>query len=82
MPQPSSPQPSEQPPKQPPSDPLPESSAWNITATMMSGLLGFGLPAYLLARWSGWEWLTAVGLLAGMGLALTIVWFRYGTYRP
>lgn|GEM_PF-5417256 len=66
----------------PPSDPLPESAAWNITATMMSGLLGFGLPAYLLGRWSGWEWLTAVGLLAGMGLALTIVWFRYGTYRP
>ena len=77
------PQPSEQPPaKQPPSDPLPESAAWNITATMMSGLLGFGLPAYLLGRWSGWEWLTAVGLLAGMALALTIVWFRYGTYRP
>lgn len=69
------------PAKKPPSEPLPESAAWNITATMMSGLLGFGLPAYLLGRWTGWEWLTAVGLLAGMALALTIVWFRYGTYR-
>lgn len=62
--------------------PLPESAAWNITATLMSGLLGFGLPAYFLARATGWEWLTGVGLVGGMALALTVVWFRYGTFRP
>ncbi|HEX8496287.1 MAG TPA: hypothetical protein VF661_03755 [Actinomycetales bacterium] len=61
---------------------VPESAAWNITATMMSGLLGFGLPAFALARWTGWDWLVGVGLVLGMALALTIVWFRYGTYRP
>lgn len=70
------------PPTTPPERGLPESAAWNITATMMSGLLGFGVPAYLLARWTGWEWVTGVGLVLGMALALTIVWFRYGTYRP
>ena len=80
--------PSTPPPSSPSGEPvrregaLPESAAWNITAGMLSGVLGFGLPAYLLARWTGWAWLTAVGLLVGMALALTIVWFRYGTYRP
>lgn len=61
---------------------LQESAAWNITATMMSGLLGFGVPGWLIARWTGWEWVTGLGLVLGMALALTIVWFRYGSYRP
>jgi ATP synthase protein I len=57
-------------------------AGWNIVATMLSGLLGFGLPAWLLARWTSWPWITGVGLVAGMAAALVVVWFRYGTQRP
>jgi ATP synthase protein I len=60
---------------------LEESRAWNVLAYLLSGVLGFGLPAWLLDRWLGTGWLTPVGLLAGMALALTTIWFRYGTDR-
>lgn len=61
--------------------PLPESVAWGVVSTLMSGLLGFGVPAYLVDRWLGTDWIVLVGLLLGMAGALTIVWFRYGTDR-
>ncbi|MGL5829311.1 MAG: hypothetical protein ACRC0L_07050 [Angustibacter sp.] len=60
--------------------PLPESIGWNITATMLSGLLCFGLPSWAVARWLGQPWLVAPGLLFGMALALALIWLRYG--RP
>jgi len=47
----------------------------------MSGLIGFGLPAHLLDRWLGTDWIVLPGLLVGMAVALTVVWFRYGTDR-
>lgn len=68
-------------PAEPARERLAEAVGWNIIATMMSGLLGFGLPAWLLARWTSWEWITGVGLILGMAAALTIVWFRYGTQQ-
>ena len=69
--------------KQPPRPgPLPESVAWNVVSTLMSGLLGFGVPGFLLDRWLGTDvWFTLVGLVLGMAAALTVVWFRYGTGR-
>ncbi|MFP5346394.1 MAG: AtpZ/AtpI family protein [Actinomycetes bacterium] len=65
-----------------PQGPLPESRAWNAVSTMLSGLLGFGLPGYLADRWLGTNGvLTLLGLLLGMAGALTVIWFRYGTER-
>jgi hypothetical protein len=61
--------------------PLPESVAWGAVQTMLSGLLGFGVPGYLLDRWLGTDWIVLPGLLLGMAVALTVVWFRYGTDR-
>lgn len=58
---------------------LAESVGWNITALLMSGLLGFGLPAWLLAHWTAQPWIIGVGLVAGMAASLTIVWYRYGS---
>lgn len=60
---------------------LPEAAAWNITALLMAGVLALGLPGWLLDRWLGTAWLLPVGLVAGMALALTTIWFRYGTDR-
>lgn len=60
---------------------LPESGAWNIVSYLLAGMLGFGVPGYLLDRATGLGFLTPVGLLVGMAAALTIIWFRYGTDR-
>jgi F0F1-type ATP synthase assembly protein I len=60
---------------------LPESRAWNIISYLMAGLLGFGLPAWLLDQWLGTTWLTLVGLLVGMAVAMLVIWVRYGTDR-
>jgi F0F1-type ATP synthase assembly protein I len=61
--------------------PLAESRAWNIVSYLMAGLLGFGLPAWLLDQWLGTSWLTLVGLLVGMAVAMLVIWVRYGTDR-
>lgn len=61
--------------------PLPESVAWGAVNTLISGLIAFGLPAWLLDRWLGTEWIVLVGLVVGMATALTVIWFRYGTDR-
>jgi len=61
--------------------PLPEAVAWGAVQTLISGLIAFGGPAYLLDRWLGTEWIVLPGLLLGMVVALTIIWFRYGTDR-
>lgn len=62
-------------------DGLQEAAAWNVVAYLMSGVLGFGVPAWLLDSWLGTSWLLPVGLVAGMGASLWLIWFRYGTYR-
>jgi len=64
-----------------PQGPLPESVAWGAVNTLISGLIGFGLPGWLLDRWLGTEWIVLVGLLVGMAVAMTVIWFRYGTDR-
>jgi ATP synthase protein I len=62
-------------------DGLQEAAAWNVVAYLMSGVLGFGVPAWLLDTWLGTSWLLPVGLIVGMGASLWLIWFRYGTYR-
>lgn len=61
--------------------PVPETAAWNVMAYLLAGLLGFGLPGWLLDLWLGTSWLVLVGLLLGMAVALTTIWFRYGVTR-
>lgn len=64
-----------------PEGPVPETAAWNVLAYLLAGLLGFGVPGWLLDAWLGTSWWTPVGLLAGAAVALTTIWFRYGTDR-
>lgn len=61
--------------------PLPDSAGWAGVQTMLSSTLLFGLPAWLLGRWLGADWLVGIGLVIGMAVALTVLWFRYGTSR-
>lgn len=61
--------------------PLPDSAGWAGVQTMISSVMLLGIPGYLLDRWLGTSWIVAIGLILGMALALTILWFRYGTGR-
>lgn len=60
-------------------DPLPESAAWNIVSYLLAGLVGFGLPAWLLDRWLGTNWIVAIGIVVGTAVAMLTIWVRYGT---
>lgn len=59
--------------------PVPESAAWNVLSYLLAGLLGFGLPAWLLDRWLGTSWIVAIGILLGTAVAMLTIWVRYGT---
>lgn len=58
--------------------PLGEASAWSIVAHLLSGMVLYGGTGWLVDRWLGTSFLVLVGLLAGTGLAMYLVWFRYG----
>lgn len=60
-------------------DPIPESAAWNVLSYLLAGLVGFGLPAWLLDQWLGTNWIVLIGILLGTAVAITTIWFRYGT---
>lgn len=59
--------------------PVPESAAWNVLSYLLAGLLGFGLPAWLLDQWLGTTWIVGVGILVGTVVAMLTIWVRYGT---
>lgn len=50
----------------------------NVISYLLSGPLTFGGIGWLLDRWLGTDYLVAIGVLAGMGLAFYVIWFRYG----
>ncbi len=62
-------------------EPLPDSSAYGTINLLISALILFGIPGYLLDRWLGTSFIVGVGLAVGMVFALTVAWFRYGTGR-
>lgn len=55
-----------------------DAGAWDIVAYLLSGMLLWGGAGWLLDRWLGLEVFLPVGLLVGTGLALFIVYLRYG----
>ncbi len=60
-------------------EPIPETAAWNVLSYLLAGLIGFGLPAWLLDQWLGTNWIVLIGILLGTSVAMTTIWFRYGT---
>ncbi|MDO5740961.1 MAG: hypothetical protein Q4P07_12535 [Ornithinimicrobium sp.] len=51
----------------------------SVLSYLLAGPILFGGIAWLIGRWTGLEWLSAVGILAGMGMSIYIIWVRYGT---
>lgn len=60
-------------------EPIPETAAWNVLSYLLAGLVGFGLPAWFLDQWLGTTWIVLIGILLGTTVAMTTIWFRYGT---
>lgn len=55
-----------------------DAGAWDIVAYLLSGMLLWGGAGWLLDRWLDLEVFLPVGLLVGTGLALFIVYLRFG----
>ena len=52
---------------------------WSIISYMVAGMAVYGGIGWLIGRWTGYSAvLFPVGLLAGLGLALTLIILRYG----
>jgi ATP synthase protein I len=65
-------------PPQPAHSASADSGAWDIVAYLLSGMLVWGGAGWLLDRWLGVNYFLLIGLLLGTGLALYIVYMRYG----
>ena len=50
-----------------------------VLAYLITGPILFGVIGWLVDRWLDVTGFIAVGILAGMGLSLYIIWLRYGT---
>ena len=55
-----------------------DAGAWDIVAYLLSGMLLWGGAGWLLDRWLDVRVFLPIGLLFGTGLALYIVYVRYG----
>ena len=53
-------------------------AAWSIPSYLMSGMMVYGGIGWLLDRWLGLSALFPIGILVGLGLALYLVYVRYG----
>jgi F0F1-type ATP synthase assembly protein I len=53
-------------------------AAWSIPSYLMSGMMVYGGIGWLLDRWLGLSALFPIGILLGLGLALYLVYVRYG----
>jgi F0F1-type ATP synthase assembly protein I len=53
-------------------------AAWSIPSYVLSGMAVYGGLGWLLDRWWGTSAMFPVGILAGLGLALYLIYHRYG----
>ncbi|HEY8789332.1 MAG TPA: hypothetical protein VIM10_09410 [Actinopolymorphaceae bacterium] len=64
--------PEDNPPAPPSGDP------WSVMSYLISGPLLYGGLGWLLERWLHLAWLVPGGIIVGMGLALWLVYLRWG----
>jgi ATP synthase protein I len=55
-----------------------DTGAWDIVAYLLSGMLLWGGAGWLLDRWLGLGLFLPIGLLFGTGLALYLIFVRFG----
>jgi ATP synthase protein I len=54
------------------------STGWNVFSYMISGLIGYGLIGWLLAKFTHVQFLFPAGLLLGVVVSVGFVIYRYG----
>jgi ATP synthase protein I len=53
-------------------------AAWSIPSHILSGMVIWGGAGWLLSRWTGVGAFTPIGLILGVGLAIYLVYVKYG----
>jgi ATP synthase protein I len=51
---------------------------WSVMSYLISGPALYGGLGWLLERWLHQPWLVPLGVIVGMGLALWLVYLRWG----
>ncbi|RAY15757.1 hypothetical protein DPM19_08245 [Actinomadura craniellae] len=51
---------------------------WSVPSYLLSGMAIWGGAGWLLARWTGLELFFPFGLVLGIGLAIYLVYVKYG----
>jgi len=64
--------------REPPGVPEGASAGWSILSYMITGMVLYGGIGWLVGRGTGISVLFPVGMLVGLGLALTLIILRYG----
>jgi hypothetical protein len=59
-----------------PSQPRPPSEGWAYLSYMIGGMVLYGFVGWLAARWTGWQVLFPIGMLAGLASAIALIIFR------
>jgi F0F1-type ATP synthase assembly protein I len=67
-----------QPRRNPPGVPEGASAGWSILSYMITGMVLYGGIGWLIGRWTHIAALFPIGMLVGLGLALTMIILRYG----
>ena len=55
---------------------------WNITGTMLSGIIVWGGVGYVLDRWLETRIFTLVGTILGLTVAIYLIVVKYGSVDP
>jgi F0F1-type ATP synthase assembly protein I len=64
--------------RNPPGVPEGASAGWSILSYMITGMVLYGGIGWLIGRWTHVAALFPIGMLVGLGLALTMIILRYG----
>jgi F0F1-type ATP synthase assembly protein I len=54
-----------------------ERDGWRILSYLLGGMILYGGIGWLIGRWTGISVLFPVGMLLGLGLAITMIIFRF-----
>ena len=53
--------------------------AWSVIGTLLAGIVVWGGVGWLLDRWLGFDGLfLPIGMLLGVGVAIYVIYLRYG----
>ncbi|TDC55080.1 hypothetical protein E1281_14445 [Actinomadura sp. KC345] len=54
--------------------------AWSVPGYLLSGMIIWGGLGWLLANWTGQDWLIPIGVVIGVGLATYLVYLQFGRH--